>query len=160
MKPFQALLMLFVLLAAVLISGCHSGVESQSGVSMIKRVDPKPTAVDGDNSRKDYQLAEQIKQDVASREEIYDVAVIKGKKEVLVAYKVKHMQRFRMKKIEKDLSDSLKKKYPEEHFIVSSDFKIFIEALDLKEKISEKKLSDKQAEKELGKIISLKKELT
>ena len=33
-----------------------------------------------------------------------------------------------MKKIEKEVNDILEKKYPDEDFIVSSDYKIFLEA--------------------------------
>ena len=33
-----------------------------------------------------------------------------------------------MKKIEKEVNEILEKKYPEENFVVSSDYKIFLEA--------------------------------
>ena len=71
-----------------------------------------------------------IKKDVEHLDYIYDVAVIKGENEDLVVYKVKHFQRFQMKKIEKEVNEILEKRYPEENFIVSSDYKIFLEAFD------------------------------
>jgi hypothetical protein len=161
MKNFQVLIAAFLLLIlGFTITGCNLGKTSKdSRISMIQTVNPEPSAIKGQN-RKNHALAAKVKKDVQAVPEIYDVAVIKGEKEVLVAYKVKHMQRFRMKQIEKEITGKLSKKYPKENFVVSSDFKIFIEALELKERMKDPDYSDKDSEERLQKIIQFKKELT
>ncbi|WP_257535649.1 YhcN/YlaJ family sporulation lipoprotein [Mesobacillus foraminis] len=161
MKTFKILTGVFLLMVTGLtISGCNLGKTSEeSRVSLVQSVNPEPAAVEG-NKGNGLKTAEKVKKDIQAMPAIFDVAVIKGEKEILVAYKVKHMQRFQMKKIEKEINQKLEKNYPKETFIVSSDFKIFIEAIELKEKVKKNTYSKKQAEKQLQKIIKLKKELT
>jgi hypothetical protein len=65
-----------------------------------------------------------------------------------------------MKKIEKKMTKMLEEKYPDENFIVSSDYKIFIEAVELQEKMKDPNFTDKKAKKKLDKIIKLKNEMT
>ncbi|RSD29495.1 sporulation protein [Mesobacillus subterraneus] len=161
MKPIQAVK---ALIAMVLISagtaGCSFGKTTQeSRASMIQSVNPAPGATNDFNHEK-VELAEKVKKDIQAFEELYDVAVIAGKEDTLVAYKVKHMKRFGMKRIEKEINKKLEKNYPGENFIVSSDFKIFIEAVELQEKMKNPAYPEKKAEKQLQKIISLKKEMT
>ena len=78
----------------------------------------------------------------------------------MVAYKVKQMKRFKMKKIEKELNKKLTEKYSDRKFIVSSDFKIFLEAVELNEDLKDKKYSREKARKRFKKIIKLEKEKT
>ncbi|MFB6465362.1 sporulation protein [Cytobacillus sp. Hz8] len=147
-------------LLTFLMSACNEKENLEdSKTAMIKRTDPKPTLI-SNHSQKQKDLIKSIKHDVASVEEVYDVAVVKGKKDTLVVYKVKHLRRFFMKKIEKNVLTKLEKKYPKEDFTVSSDYKIFLEAVKLKEKMEEGKISEKTAEKELKDIIKLTEELT
>ena len=65
-----------------------------------------------------------------------------------------------MKKIEKEVNEILEKRYPDENFIVSSDYKIFLEAYRLGKKMEDPNFSKKDAQKRLEEIIKLKKELT
>ncbi|WP_075981413.1 sporulation protein [Bacillus massilinigeriensis] len=157
----RRLLFVLMLFLTFLMSACNEDKNlDDSKTAMIKKTNPKPALI-STNSKKQWNLIESIKHDVASVDEIYDVAVVKGKKDTLVVYKVKHLRRFHMKKIEKNVLKKLEKKYPKEKFTVSSDYKIFLEAVKLKEKIEEDpKFSDKQAEKELQDIIKLTEELT
>lgn len=153
---------IFVAMLVILssLSGCSMGKTSpDSRTSMIQSVNPKPGATN-DTDDKNKELAAKVKKDIQSLDAIYDVAVIAGKKDTLVAYKVKHMKRFGMKKIEKEINKKLETNYPDENFIVSSDFKIFVEALELREKMKNPSYSEKKAEKQLQKIIELKKEMT
>ncbi|MCR2820971.1 sporulation protein [Lederbergia panacisoli] len=140
-------------------SGCSNEPhEKKSDTSLVKKTQPAPIEIN--YKKKESSIAYQVKKEVKKMDEIYDVAIIEGDKNILVSYKVKHLQRFRMKKIEKELTKSLKKKFPKHKFIVSSDYKIFLEAIRLKEKIEYDNLSNKDAEKRLNKIIKLKKEMT
>lgn len=157
MKIYRlALFMLLIL--TVTLSGCNQSEEEQeSRLSLVKTTNPNPVKL---TSKQDENIAEQVKQDVTKFEEIFDVAVVQGKKETLVVYKVKHLHRFRMKQIERDLTKELENKYPNESFTVSSDYKIFMEALKLKERVKDPNYSTTKAEKDLAKIIKLKNEQT
>ncbi|TDL62639.1 sporulation protein [Rhodococcus qingshengii] len=143
-------LMLF--LSIFLMSSCSQGEnEKDSQLALMKTTNPNPTVTENKGQDK----AEKIEKEVESFDEIYDVAVVKGKRDTLVVYKVKHMQRFNMKKIEKDLNKTLEKKYPKENFTVSSDYKIFLEAVRLVERKNNGTLSTKQAEKRFNEIVKM-----
>lgn len=101
-----------------------------------------------------------IQKDVEEFDGVYNVIVIKGKKDTLVTYKVKQLKRFRMKKIEKEIKNQLKKKYSDEKFTVSSDFKIYLEADRLRKKMKDPKFNEQKLEKRLRKILKLEKEQT
>jgi hypothetical protein len=144
---------LMLSLSIFLMSSCSQGQnEKDSQLALMKTTNPNPTVTEK-NSGQDK--AENIEKEVESIDEIYDVAVVKGKKDTLVVYKVKHMQRFNMQKIEKNLNKTLEKKYPKENFTVSSDYKIFLEAVRLVERKNNGTLSDKQAEKRFNEIVKM-----
>lgn len=147
-----------ILITATLTS-CNTDATQNSGMSLIQKSDPDPIILD-EKTKDKNKLVSSIKKDVAKFEELYDVAVIKGEEEILVAYKVKHMQRFKMVNIEQKMNKMLEEKYPKENFIVSSDYKIFLEAVELNDKMKNPDYSNKDAQKKLEEIIELKKELT
>ncbi|MCJ7840343.1 YhcN/YlaJ family sporulation lipoprotein [Lederbergia sp. NSJ-179] len=140
-------------------SGCSSdGDGKEARQSLIKTTQPAP--IELNDQEKDKSVAYQVREDVKKINEIYDVAVIEGKKKILVVYKVRHLQRFKMKKIEKNLQEKLKEKYPDKKFIVSSDYKIFLETIRLKEEMEKENITVDEAKKRFKKIIKLKKEMT
>lgn len=150
------------LMIIIVFSGCSSGQKKEaqdSNLALLKTTNPTPIATDRTDLTK-LSTADQIKEKVSKVPEIYDVAVVKGKKRTLVVYKVKHMKRFNMKKIEKNLKKKLKNSFPKEDITVSSDYKIFLEAVKLKEKMESTNISEKESEKQLKKIIAMKKEMT
>lgn len=158
--------MRFVRLSAILfctglLFGCGTkGDDSmQSELALMKTTNPSPSVLD-QKTEKNVDMAEGIKEEIENYKEIYDAAIVKGDKDILVAYKVKHMYRFQMKKIEKDLKKRLEKKYPDEKFAISSDYKIFLEAIRLQEKMRNPDFSRKEANKRLQKIIKLQQEMT
>ncbi|MDP4084408.1 MAG: sporulation protein [Bacillota bacterium] len=139
-------------------SGCSStGKSSDTKLAIIKTANPSPVTI---SQKKKTDKVESIKHDVSSLPELYDVAVVKGKKNTLVAYKVKHLYRFKMKKIESNINKMLEKKYSKENFTVSSDYKIFLEAVRLNEKTKDKNYSKKKAESRLQEIIKMANEMT
>lgn len=149
---------IYVLLGFLAImAGCnaHNSGEKDEQLALIKKTDPDPVTLVSHN--KEEKPVSELEKQVESFDEIYDVATIKGEKETLIVYKVKHMQRFRMKEIEKELNSFLEKRYPNENFIVSSDYKIFLEAVKLSNKMKDPNYSKKKANEELKKIIKLKK---
>jgi hypothetical protein len=151
---------LAILAAILYVSGCSNEQKTaESRLALIKTTNPEPLLLDEEKGGR-KKLAPEVKKEISAIEEVYDVAVVVGEKEVLVAYKVKHMQRFRMKNIEKRINERLEKKFPEEDFIVSSDYKIFLEAIELREQMKDPDFSRKKANDKLKKIINMKKELT
>ncbi|MED3551585.1 YhcN/YlaJ family sporulation lipoprotein [Cytobacillus praedii] len=148
-------IVLFIVLG---LAGCSQNESKESELALIKKTDPNPVLID-ENTKGNLDLVANIKEAIASYKEIYDVAVVKGKKDTLVVYKVKHLQRFHMKKIEKKIKEKLEKKFPDEKFTVSSDYKIFLEAVKLNEKMQKLDYSEKKANKRLKEIIKLKQEM-
>lgn len=53
----------------------------------------------------------------------------------------------------------LEEKHPKENFTVSSDYKIFLEAVRLNEKMKEGKLSHSKAEKRLEEIVKMTEDM-
>lgn len=152
----------FIFSASILIViGCShdSGKEhDESDLALIQTTDPAP--IELKKRSEDQSVAYKVREEVKNIDEIYDVAIIEGKKQILVAYKVRHLNRFKMKQIEKDLTKRLNKKYPDDKFIVSSDYKIFLEAVRLKEDLDGTNMSADEAHKRFKKIIKLKEEMT
>lgn len=142
----------------VLASCSSKGDGTESQLSLMKATQPAPILIDFKNN--EQSIAHQVQDEIEKMDEIYDVAVIERGKKIIVAYKVKHLQRFRMKKIEKQLTKQLKDQFRDHQFIVSSDYKIFLESIRLKEEMDTKNITDEDAEKKFKKIIKLKKEMT
>lgn len=155
----KKLIVMVILAVMLVITACNEDRKKESGLALIQITNPSPMSI-AKNTKKELDLIGKIEQDIERFEEIYDVSVIKGKEDILVSYKVKHMQRFRMKEIEKKMNKLLEKEYPDENFIISSDYKIFLEAVELEENMKDPNFSSEDAEKRLQKIIKLKKELT
>jgi len=149
----------FIILSVLLlVSACSNKNDTKkSSLALIKTTQPKPMKL---SSNIKESLPSKVKKEVAAIKEIYDVAVIEGNKTILVAYKVKHLYRFRMKSIEKKLTSRLEKEYPNEKFVVSSDYKIFLEAVRLREDLKSGRISKKEAKKRFKTIVKLKEELT
>ncbi|MDQ0153925.1 YhcN/YlaJ family sporulation lipoprotein [Robertmurraya andreesenii] len=151
--------LLIALLTLVLVGGCNNDGPKESGMALIQTTNPSAVTLNK-HTREESDLIEAIETDIEGFKELYDVAVVKGKKDILVAYKVKHLQRFRMKQIEKKVIKHLEDKYPNENFTVSSDYKIFLEAVELEKNMKNPNYSPKKAEDKLQEIIKLQKELT
>jgi len=151
-------LVLFIISLNILLFGCSTANDTpETRSSLVRTSNPNPIAV----NNKDEQLVEEIKKTALSNDGIYDVAVIKGEaKDCLVAIKVQHLKRFRLKKIEKQLMKELQKQFKDLSFTVSSDFKIFLEAVRLNEKMEKENLSKEKKEKRLQEIIKLSQEKT
>lgn len=138
--------------------GCSGGSEKDGNLALIKTTQPPPIEL---RERPDHEsIAYKVREEVKKIDEIYDVAVIEGKKEIIVVYKVRHLNRFRMNKIEKQLTDKLKSEYPDDSFLISSDYKIFLEAVRLQDDIQHKNMTNKQINKRFNKIMKLQDEKT
>lgn len=155
----RILMLFFAAVLGIFLSACNNDGPREAGLSLIKTTHPKPISLK-DDSKKEENFVNGIGRDVESFNELYDVSVIRGKDDILVSYKVRHLQRFHMKKIEKKIKNFLEKNYPDENFTISSDYKIFLEAVELEENLKNPNYSKKKAEKKLQEIIKLQEELT
>ncbi|MBT2653885.1 YhcN/YlaJ family sporulation lipoprotein [Bacillus sp. ISL-18] len=152
----KAAYQLFVWTSLLFLTACTQDQPvKESQMALVKTTNPTPLSTE----RKNNDRVEDIKRDVSSLPELYDVAVVKGDKDTLVVYKVKHMHRFKMKTIEKNLNKKLEKEHPKENFTVSSDYKIFLEAVRLNEKMKSGKLSHSKAEKRLEEIVKMTEDM-
>lgn len=148
----------FLLIFFLILASCSQDAQIGTSLSLIETVNPDPLSTEENDDSEE--IAQDIKETVLAEKQIYDCIVIKGKKDVLVAYKVRHMKRFRMKNIESKLKKKLENKFPDENFTVSSDYKIFLEAYRLKKLVDNEESSLKDAEKRLKEIVKLSKEKT
>ena len=102
----------------------------------------------------------ELEEEVEKLDDFYDTAMIETDDQVLIAYKIKNLKRFQMKKIEKDFNTRLEEVFPEKKIEISNDYKIFLETNRLIDEMKNDQLSNKEVEKKLKKIIQLKKEMT
>lgn len=162
MKVLRFRYLLLLIISISLVGGCNAtnknSEQSSEGTALIRTTNPPPLAAE--NTKDEAKSVKEIKKMVMANSKIYDAAIIKGDEGVLVAYKVRHMHRLRMKQIEKELKKELEKKYPDEKFSVSSDYKIFLEAVRLQEKSEKENLPSEKIEKRLSEIIKLSEEKT
>ncbi len=159
MKQLRKMTVFILALSIFVTSGCmDTEKKGEAKMALLKTTNPHPAVLN--ETDEEFAFSEELHKYVLSFDDIYDAAIVVGKKRVLVAYKVKHMKRFKMKKIEKKLKKKLEKKYPDRKFTVSSDYKIFLEVVELNEDLKDPKYSRKKARKHFKKIIELQKEKT
>ncbi|MFB7641379.1 sporulation protein [Peribacillus butanolivorans] len=150
----------FVVVVCLLTACSSKGDGKTENLALIKRTNPEPMdIINGMDEKDEKGLISKVKETVANEDTIYDVIVVKNGKKIIVAYKVKHLKRFHMKKIEKNVTGKLEEKFPKYDFIVSSDYKIFLESLRLNEFLKEKEVPEKKAIKKFKEIEELQKEL-
>ncbi len=147
----------FVLILVFLLMSCaHEQKEQQQS---LQQENITNVSHDGSAKRSDQQHAEKAVQMLKAREDVKDAVAVQANGRLLVAYQVKHMHRFRMKAIEKDVRNMLNDEFGEK-VIVSHDLKIFWKTKALKEKIETKNISEKEIEKEVTVIQKLSEEQT
>ena len=144
-----------------ILSGCDNKEGGKvDDLALVKRTNPEPMDIINGMDENGKGIITDVKNSVAKHEAIYDVIVVKKDKTILVAYKVKHLKRFHMKRIEKEVTDQLNKDFKGYDFIVSSDSKIFLELVRLNEMLKAKDVPEEKARKKYEEIISLHEELT
>ncbi len=157
MKEKTNKLIIFLLLLTVigLGSGCNRN-QNQSGedhedlnISQVHTSNPINQSV-----------ANQAKKKVIKEEDISNVKAVNTDKELLIAIKVENFERFRLKKIEKNVKSDLEKDYPDHKVLVSTDSKMYLELDQLEQKIQKGNTKRKELEKDFIKIKSLMKEKT
>ncbi|KIL47432.1 hypothetical protein [Jeotgalibacillus campisalis] len=126
------------------------------GCAMFEKVGPSELIIHDTHEEKVHIINEKLQKS----EELYDTIIIAGEDKILVSYKVHHMNRFHMKKIEKKIKKWTEEEFPDQEVDVSSDYKIFLESYNLFQSWEDGSLSIEEAQKKLDKIITLKNDLT
>jgi tetraacyldisaccharide-1-P 4'-kinase len=147
---------LFMALAiGIVMGGCakENGVKQQSlqGTNLIR------TNMDGTakHTNIDQRPAERAVAYVRSRDDIKDAVAVNTSKKLLVAYQIKHMNRFYRKQIEKEIHDQLKRLFPDHQITSSSDLKIFWKTKELVDNLGNKKWDEPKTNKQIEKIKRL-----
>ncbi|NIK16107.1 hypothetical protein BDD39_002617 [Saccharococcus thermophilus] len=147
--------LLMALAVSIAMGGCakENGVKQQSmqGTNLIH------TNTDGTAKRTniDQRPAERAVAYVRSRDDIKDAVAVNTSKKLLVAYQIKHMNRFYRKQIEKEIHDQLKHLFPDYQIVSSSDLKIFWKTKELVDNLENKKWDETKANKQIEKIKRL-----
>jgi hypothetical protein len=149
--------MIFVLLIFLLV-GCAKENEVQK--QSLQKLNLTQTSAKKTADRADQAEAEKAVQIVKQRREVNDVRAVSSEKKMIIAYKVKHLERFRMKKIEKAIRKELEKKFPNHEIVVSSDLKLFWKTEELKQKLEKKRFDQKKLDKEIDVLKKLSEEQT
>ncbi|CEG33160.1 YhcN/YlaJ family sporulation lipoprotein [Peribacillus castrilensis] len=152
-KINQFIMFLLLLTIIGLGSGCNQNQsgEDHEDLSISQVHTSKPI---------DQSVANQAKKKVIKEEDISDVKAVNTDKELLIAIKVENFERFRLKKIEKNVKSDLEKDYPDHKILVSTDSKMYLELDQLEQKIQKDNTNRKEIEKDFNKIKSLMKEET
>jgi tetraacyldisaccharide-1-P 4'-kinase len=147
--------LLMALAIGIVMGGCakENGVKQQSmrGTNLIR------TNTDGTakHANIDQLPAEQAVAYVRSRDDIKDAVAVNTSKKLLVAYQIKHMDRFYRKQIEKEIHDQLKRLFPDHQITSSSDLKIFWKTRELVDDLENNNWDEAKTNKQIEKIKRL-----
>jgi ABC-type lipoprotein release transport system permease subunit len=144
MKKSKITLILFLLLAVMtFFAGCNK----QQGESSPENNGQMDILYVENNQRP----SQEAKRSIRAMQEITDVKAVNSNDEMFVAVKPKHLERFQLKSLKKEIKKKLEKKNPDLEIIVSTDQKIFKLIGDMEGKLT-KKMDTKDIDKELNKI--------
>ncbi|WP_191557151.1 YhcN/YlaJ family sporulation lipoprotein [Metabacillus idriensis] len=134
-----------ILFLAIYSSGCNQSKEDDE-----KKKDDTPTQIAYE--QKNQFPSQQAKEDILSMPEITDVIAVNTDKEMFMAVKPKHFERFQLKSLRKKIKKQVKKQNPNMDVHVSTDQKIFNKLDELESKLDEPKMDTEKIGKELKKI--------
>lgn len=101
------------------------------------------------------QRAEKIAKDF---KEVKGAIAYDTEDELVVAFHVTQYQKFFTEKIEKKVKKALEKEFPDENVVVSHDLKIRLEIERLRRDVEQKNISEKELEKRIEKMKTLREE--
>lgn len=145
--------MLFLLFFNFL-SGCNSPLDKKVKKEANEKEEHKATKEDTKLKQVsmesvDQSVANQAKDTIFNMEEMIDVKAVNLDNELYVAAKPEHHERFQLKKLKKEMKQTLEKKYPNFKIYVSTDKKIFMLLDKLETKIKNKEADKKEIKKQL-----------
>lgn len=147
------LITVFLLFITTITNGCQNATENnnQNKQMVVRHVNVQ-------NEKADQTVANKAKDKLLKREEVTEVRGANSDQDLVLAVQVEQFDRFRLKDIEKQSKEMLKKDFPGYSIEVSTDQKIFWELDKLEKQLENKKSSEKKLKKELTKIKKLMKE--
>ncbi|MEH7461544.1 YhcN/YlaJ family sporulation lipoprotein [Bacillus thuringiensis] len=153
MQKFRVITLLFLLFFSFL-SGCNSPldkkVKKEANEKEEHQTNKKDTPLKNVSMENiDQSIANQAKDQIFNMEEVIDVKAINFDNELYVAAKPEHHERFQLKKLKKEMKQTLKKTYPNLKVYVSMDKKIFMLLDKLETKIKNKEADKKEIKKQL-----------
>ncbi|MGD6991849.1 YhcN/YlaJ family sporulation lipoprotein [Sutcliffiella horikoshii] len=101
------------------------------------------------------QRAEKIAKDF---KEVKGAIAYDTEDELVVAFHVTQYQKFFTEKIEKKVKKALEKEFPDENVVVSHDLKIRLEIERLRRNVEQQDISEKELEKRIEKMKTLREE--
>lgn len=105
-------------------------------------------------------IANQAVENVLKMDHVTDAVAVNSQKEIFLAYRIKHMARFRLEKIESDVKKKLEKQFPDYKVTVSSDLKLFLETTKLANKATDNQIENKELKVGIKELKKLKSEKT
>ncbi|WP_020061706.1 YhcN/YlaJ family sporulation lipoprotein [Bacillus sp. 123MFChir2] len=153
MRKFRIITLLFLLFFSFL-SGCNSPldkkVKKEANEKEEHQTNKKDTPLKNVSMENiDQSIANQAKDQIFNMEEVIDVKSVNFNNELYVAAKPEHHERFQLKKLKKEMKQTLKKTYPNLKVYVSMDKKVFMLLDKLETKIKNKEADKKEIKKQL-----------
>lgn len=108
----------------------------------------------------DQQPADQAKEFLSHYDEISGVRAVNHDGALMIAVKVKQLERFNLEDIEEALEQDIRKNFSKMKVKLSTDEKIYLELKRLEEDLLGQNISNKEVKKRLKKIQQLSKEET
>lgn len=150
---YNRILLLF-LISFVLV-GCHFDQTEDS-----TKNNTHFTKLSSENDSVDQQVSNYAKDVISQNDAVTRVNAVNNSDKLLIGIEIDHLKRFRLKEIEKEIKDKIKKKFDTYEVELSTDQKILIELDDLEEKIKTDSIKKKKLDKEINRIIKLSYEKT
>ncbi|OZU90504.1 hypothetical protein CIL03_04980 [Virgibacillus indicus] len=110
------------------------------------------------NTGMDQHISNQAKELLSSYDAITSVKAVNDEKNLLTAIEVHHNKRFNLKKIQKELTKELEKKFKNFHVELTLDKKLVLELDKLEKAMESGDISKKKLKKEIKKLTKLSKE--
>ncbi|XBO87526.1 YhcN/YlaJ family sporulation lipoprotein [Bacillus licheniformis] len=132
------LITVFLLFITTITNGCQNATENnnQNKQMAVRHVNVQ-------NEKADQTVANKAKDKLLKREEVTEVRGANSDQDLVLAVQVEQFDRFRLKDIEKQSKEMLKKDFTGYSIEVSTDQKIFWELDKLEKQLENKKISEK-----------------
>lgn len=105
-------------------------------------------------------VANMAKETLSENEDITSIKAVNTKKDMIIAFEIHHLKRFRLQEIREKVQEEMDQKFSDFNVIVSTDQKIFLELDRLEDKIFSDSISKKELNKKIKELVKLDKEQT
>lgn len=140
------IMILLMIILSVFLIGCQQ---------IVKEKDPSPFMKLSTHDQYEQTYSNEVKRRLQERDELSVLHVVNDGQNIVIGFDVDHHHRFQLRKIEHELKELLTKDYPKHKVTISTDQKIILELSKLEKDLHEQRVSKKEIEKRLEKIIYL-----